>query len=157
MLQSNFNKFAPNPSTNESILFITAYKDINRSSWQHYKMTNNDYVTSFLNILNYMTYDTIVFVEQHIFDLIMTHSNNTVKSNIQFVNIDNFIQNCSLNSFPISLLDAHTSLQKKTCKGADFLGWIDLPEEMSDERIVEIQNYAKTIRENSDILIICGI
>ena len=71
--------------------------------------------------------------------------------------IDNFIQNCSLNSFPISLLDAHTSLQKKTCKGADFLGWIDLPEEMSDERIVEIQNYAKTIRENSDILIICGI
>ena len=93
MLQRNFNEFAANPSTNESILFITLYKDIKRSSWQHYTMTNDDYVTYFLNILNYMTYDTIVFVEQHIFDLIMTRSNNTVKSNIQFVNIDNFIQN----------------------------------------------------------------
>gem|GEM_PF-3214115 len=28
---------------------------------------------------------------------------------------------------------------------------------MSDERIAEIQNHAKIIRENSDVLIVCGI
>ncbi len=28
---------------------------------------------------------------------------------------------------PISLSEAHESLQNKTCMGADFLGWIDLP------------------------------
>ena len=93
MLENSFNEFVPNASTNESILFITAYKDIKRSLWEHYTMTNDDYVKSFLNILNFMTYDTIVFVEQHIFDIIMKQSNNTVKSNIKFVNIDNFIQN----------------------------------------------------------------
>jgi glucose-6-phosphate isomerase len=57
----------------------------------------------------------------------------------------------------ISLQDAHKSLQDGTCSGSDFLGWIDLPEEMTDERITEIQSYAESLREKSDVLIVCGI
>lgn len=56
-----------------------------------------------------------------------------------------------------SLQDAHKSLQDGTCSGSDFLGWLDLPEEMTDERIAEIQSYAEILREKSDVFIVCGI
>jgi glucose-6-phosphate isomerase len=57
----------------------------------------------------------------------------------------------------ITLADAHNALQNKTCKGSEYLGWLDLPEEMTDERITEIQSYAESLREKSDVLIVCGI
>jgi hypothetical protein len=40
----------------------------------------------------------------------------------------------------ISLEEAHKSLQTKTCKGSEYLGWIDLPIEITDEKISEIRN-----------------
>lgn len=99
MLHNSFVSLPENVSTKESILFITAYKDIKRSLWSHYTMTNEDYVKHFLNILNHMIYDTIVFVEQHVYDLIMKISNNTVKPNIIFLNMDKFIQNTFFTKF----------------------------------------------------------
>lgn len=57
----------------------------------------------------------------------------------------------------ISITEAHKSLQEKTCKGSEYLGWLDLPEDMTDEKIAEIQSYADKLREKSDVLIVCGI
>jgi glucose-6-phosphate isomerase len=71
--------------------------------------------------------------------------------------VDDFLQKSSSGESPISLLEAHTLLQEKTCKWSDYLGWIDLPEEMTDEKIAEIQSYAHTLRTQSDVLIVCGI
>lgn len=68
-------------------------------------------------------------------------------------------QSLSEKSFSpmISLSEAHKALQNKTCKGSDYLGWIDLPEDMTNERIVEIQLHADSLRAKSDALIVCGI
>lgn len=57
----------------------------------------------------------------------------------------------------ISVADAHKALQNKTCKGSDYLGWMSLPEDMSDEKIAEIQTYTDFLRAKSDVLIVCGI
>ncbi len=59
-------------------------------------------------------------------------------------------------SLPVSLSKAHESLQNKTCLGADFLGWIDLPATIQDH-IADIQATADMIRSMSDVLIVCGI
>ncbi len=75
---------------------------------------------------------------------------------IQTGYVDNFLSEKSLSP-TISLMEAHKSLQNKTCKGADYLGWINLPEEMTDEKIAEIQSHADNLREKSDVLIVCGI
>lgn len=56
-----------------------------------------------------------------------------------------------------SVKEAHESLQNKTCKWAEYLGWIDLPEDMTDEKTAEIQAHAHLICEKSDVLIVCGI
>ena len=57
----------------------------------------------------------------------------------------------------ISVSDTHLSLQQKTCSGSEYLGWLDLPENMTDETIAEIQSYCDSLREKSDVLIVCGI
>lgn len=59
-------------------------------------------------------------------------------------------------SLPISLSEAHESLQNKTCLGADFLGWVDLPQSIQ-ESIPDIQKTADALRAQSDVLIVCGI
>lgn len=56
-----------------------------------------------------------------------------------------------------SISDAHMSLQEKTCSGSEYLGWIDFPETLSNEKIAEIQSYGDSLREKSDVLIVCGI
>ncbi|MBP7773652.1 glucose-6-phosphate isomerase [Candidatus Gracilibacteria bacterium] len=71
--------------------------------------------------------------------------------------VDDFLQGKVKNTPQISLFDAHKSLQEKTCKGAEYLGWIDLPAHMPDEKISEIQEYSDTLRNESDVLIVCGI
>lgn len=47
-------------------------------------------------------------------------------------------------------------MQKKTCLGSDFLGWINLPKGIQDD-IADIQGTAEMIRSVSDVLIVCGI
>lgn len=63
------------------------------------------------------------------------------------------------NSFTpvVSVSEAHRALQDKTCAGSEYLGWIDLPETLSNEQITEIQTYGDSLREKSDVLIVCGI
>ena len=49
-----------------------------------------------------------------------------------------------------------TTLQK-TGAGNDFLGWVNLPHEISDEFIQDIQHTAQTLRGQSDVIIAVGI
>lgn len=70
--------------------------------------------------------------------------------------IDQFLSGKSFSP-DISLKNAHNSLQNKTSLGSDFLGWIDLPEEMTDEKIYEIQSFADVFRDKSDVCIVCWI
>lgn len=70
--------------------------------------------------------------------------------------VDQFLSGKSFSP-TISLVEAHKSLQEKTYKGAEYLGWIDLPLEITDESIAEIHLYAQSIRQNSDVFIVCGI
>lgn len=60
------------------------------------------------------------------------------------------------SDLPISLSEAHYSLQHKTCEWSDFLGWIDLPNTIINS-LPDIQKTADTIREKSDVFIVCGI
>lgn len=55
-----------------------------------------------------------------------------------------------------SLLEAHQSLQKKTCAGSDFLGWIDLPVTLQNS-LDDIEATAQKIRGISDVFIVCWI
>lgn len=53
-------------------------------------------------------------------------------------------------------LKAKTSLDSRTGKGNNFLGWLDLPEKV-EPLLDEMLNLAAEIRENCDIFIVIGI
>lgn len=55
-------------------------------------------------------------------------------------------------------IDQHfNALKNKTGKGNDFLGWVNLPSEINNSLIQDINDCAKTIAGTSDIFVVIGI
>ncbi|WP_315314155.1 glucose-6-phosphate isomerase, partial [Prevotella pallens] len=52
---------------------------------------------------------------------------------------------------------AQEALEKGTCLGNDFLGWLHLPTSITDEFINEINNVANTLRAKCDYVVVAGI
>lgn len=72
-------------------------------------------------------------------------------------NILQFVSQDEIKSFQGKIDAAHKALVNKTCKGNDFLGWIDLPNEIDDNLLTDINNLAATIRAKAEILVVVGI
>jgi len=51
----------------------------------------------------------------------------------------------------------HNLLETKSGKGSDFLGWLDWPEKYDKEEFERILVVAKEVREQADVLLVCGI
>ena len=51
----------------------------------------------------------------------------------------------------------HESLMNGTCKGNDYIGWIRWPYDYDKEEFERIKDAAREIRENADVLLVCGI
>jgi len=49
------------------------------------------------------------------------------------------------------------ALKNKTGKGNDFLGWVDLPENISHNELKRIEHIANELRKKIDILVVVGI
>src|SRR3989338_3015083 len=52
---------------------------------------------------------------------------------------------------------AHEDLENRSGKGAEFTGWLDLPERTEDSFLDELEELGKEIRDNSDCLLSIGI
>ncbi|MBN1869134.1 MAG: glucose-6-phosphate isomerase [Candidatus Omnitrophica bacterium] len=52
---------------------------------------------------------------------------------------------------------AHDQLENKTGKGAEFTGWLDLPQRTKDPSLDELMKLGEEIRANSDCLLSIGI
>ena len=49
------------------------------------------------------------------------------------------------------------AIDMKTGAGSDFLGWANYPETYDKEEFARIEKDAKYIRENFEVLVVCGI
>lgn len=52
---------------------------------------------------------------------------------------------------------AFQSAIQKSGKGNDFLGWVDLPQEMSEQEITDIEQCAAKLASKSDVVVVIGI
>ena len=52
---------------------------------------------------------------------------------------------------------AQDALEKATCPGNDFLGWLHLPSSITPEFLAEIQAVANTLREKCEVVVVAGI
>ena len=71
--------------------------------------------------------------------------------------LEKFISHEEIKKIEPIIAQSHKTLVEKTGKGNEFLGWIDLPKEITDEHISDILFEAEKIRKKADIYIVIGI
>ena len=68
-----------------------------------------------------------------------------------------FLQEEALISAQDRISETYKTIYGKTGAGNDFLGWVNLPSEINEEMIVDIEQTAQSLREKSDIFVVIGI
>ena len=62
-----------------------------------------------------------------------------------------------LNKYSEDVKRINKMINEKTGPGNDFLGWVDWPVDYDKEEVNRMIKSAKYVRENFDILVVCGI
>ena len=68
-----------------------------------------------------------------------------------------FINDHELGYMQAQVSPAHHTLREKTGPGADYTGWVDLPENYDKEEFSRIKQAAEKIKQDSDVLVVIGI
>ncbi len=68
-----------------------------------------------------------------------------------------FIEERDYENLLPAIEKAHDDLENKTGKGAEFTGWLDLPQKTEDSFLDELTQLGEEVRQNSDCLISIGI
>ncbi|HEM6083746.1 glucose-6-phosphate isomerase [Streptococcus pluranimalium] len=71
--------------------------------------------------------------------------------------LDQFVAPHELDYMQAQVTAADNMLRQGTGPGSDFLGWLDLPENYDKEEFARIQEAAKKIQSDSDVLVVIGI
>ena len=72
-------------------------------------------------------------------------------------NLINFVNQNDIQGFQEQINQHHQAIINKTGKGNDFLGWVDLPSQITEADLIDIQNTADEIRSKVDYLVVIGI
>ena len=70
---------------------------------------------------------------------------------------DHLVDKVDFASYQESVNEIHKAIINKTGAGNDFLGWVDYPETYNKEELEQIKKWSNYVRENYDVLIVCGI
>ena len=68
-----------------------------------------------------------------------------------------FINDADIQSFQQELYHQQIAIAERKTPGSDFLGWVDLPSEISEELLIDIEKTAQNIRAISDYFVVIGI
>ncbi len=71
--------------------------------------------------------------------------------------LQSFVNKEDIYKYQTEIDEHHQSIINKTGKGNDFLGWVDLPSEITEEHLSDIENTAAAIRNKADFLVVIGI
>lgn len=76
---------------------------------------------------------------------------------IDIKNVPGFIEKEKIYSFQNEINKHFDTIYNKTSRGNDFLGWVDLPSEISQQLIDDILNTAKKVKSIAEVYIVIGI
>lgn len=76
---------------------------------------------------------------------------------VDFDGLKNFVDEYEYTLMEENIQLAHDMLHSKTGEGSDFLGWMDVPERITDDEIKSIREAANRIRNQAEVLIVIGI
>lgn len=76
---------------------------------------------------------------------------------LDLAQLDGFLTQAQIDAMADELAVAHNKLYDATAPGADFTGWVRLPENYDKEEFARILKAAEKIRSDSDVLVVVGI
>ena len=68
-----------------------------------------------------------------------------------------FLATGTVEAYEPKVYAAQEALEKGTCPGNDFLGWLHLPSETTDDFLNEIEATANTLRDKCEVIVVAGI
>ena len=80
---------------------------------------------------------------------------NSIK--FDYSQVCNFVKEEEISALFPQAEEALKSLKNGTCKGNDFLGWIDLPAEITEEQLEDIKSTAAELRARTQVVVVIGI
>lgn len=76
---------------------------------------------------------------------------------VDFSGLNGFIDEYEYSLMEEKIVVAHNMLHQKTGEGKEMLGWLDLPESITEQEIQTIKDAAKRIRNQAEVLVVIGI
>lgn len=76
---------------------------------------------------------------------------------LDFRGLKPFIQENELKLMENSVLAAHDMIERRTGAGRNMLGWLDLPNRITEDEITKIKEAASKIKKQADVFIVIGI
>ncbi len=76
---------------------------------------------------------------------------------IDIKNVYGFVAEKAIMDYEISVKNANELLHNGNGKGNDFLGWLHLPSSISEEHLIDIEQTAKVLQENCEVVVVIGI
>lgn len=68
-----------------------------------------------------------------------------------------FVSEQSVAGYKAEVAAASAALHNGTCKGSDFLGWLNLPTSIDEAQFADLEATAKILRDNCEVLVVIGI
>lgn len=75
---------------------------------------------------------------------------------VNFEGLTYYVENEEVETMTERVLEAHDALENRSGAGRSMLGWMDLPERITEEEIAKIKSAADKIRTNAEVLIVIG-
>ena len=76
---------------------------------------------------------------------------------LELNHIYSFIDKELIKSYESIVASAYSTVYNKTGAGNDFLGWVDLPSEIDESLMADIERTAMELRKKSEIFVVVGI
>lgn len=68
-----------------------------------------------------------------------------------------FVSQKAIEAYKAEAEECNQRLHNGSGKGNDFLGWLDLPSSITEEHLNDIENTAKVLRDNCEVVVVVGI
>jgi glucose-6-phosphate isomerase len=76
---------------------------------------------------------------------------------LDITKVYNRISETDIQNLKIKAEKANKALDNKTGKGNDFLGWVNIPSSITQNDFIEIENTARRLQSQTDIILVIGI
>ena len=77
--------------------------------------------------------------------------------NLDLSHLESFLGKDAILSAETKIAATYNTIYNKTGKGNDFLGWVNLPSDLDEMLISDIEQTAKDLRAKSDVFVVIGI